>query len=44
MIIGKTGSIPQNPVYDEITQTQSNNKQLELAQLEMSANVAYEPL
>ena len=41
---GKTGSVPQSPVYSEIAQTKSDDKQLELAQLEMSVNVAYGPL
>ena len=44
-IIGKTGNVPQTPVYDEVVQAKSNDKQpAELGELEMSANVCYGPL
>ena len=47
--IGKPVSVPQTPdpiYYDEITQTSSDNKRMELSQLdpEMSVNAAYAPL
>ena len=39
------GNVPQTPVYDEIVQARSSDKQpIELDELEMSVNVCYGPL